>query len=176
MTIGTRESRRQALVDFIAQQEGSCHVTAMLPSGRSKAFLEDRIREWVIRVNRHYMGRDWFTPRYQNARMTGFVCFEKGKGGWHAHMIIRPPSKAIPLHFLFHAPYFFKRQPNKLFEPFFGRAITVGGKMYAQKIGSKVNDLKKVASYDTKEMQFRDDRESLSWKFIDQLTACKGCR
>jgi hypothetical protein len=176
MTTGTREVRRQALIKWIAQQRGSCHVTAMLPSGASRAYLEDRLREWVIRVNRAYLGRDWYTPRYASARMTGIVFFEQGGGGWHAHMIIEPPKGASILHFLLYAPYHFKAQPDPLFRRFFGKPVAAGGKMYVQKIGPTPQDLQRVAGYASKATQYRDDPDASAWKFLELLSPCKGCR
>lgn len=175
MSLGTKEARRQQFIDWITRQNGAFHATAMLPIGRSRPALEDRLREWVIRVNRRYLGRDWYTPRYEKSRMSGVVFFENGGGGWHAHMIVKPPENASALHFQMFAPFLFVPARNPLMRKFYGKPVTQRGKFHMQKIGESPEDLRRVASYDTKWLQHHEDETATNWKFLDQLCACRGC-
>ena len=174
MTLATREERRQVFIGWMADFDGTCLVTAMLPLGDSLPLLEDRIREWSIRVNRYFLGPRWYKPNRRANWMAGFVFFEFGGGGWHAHMILRPPKNVAPLKFLMRAPHMFSPHPGSQATWFYGKPVTLNGKMLVQIIEGPDSSTR-VARYVTKEIQYHDEAMA-SWKFIDQLTACRRPR
>lgn len=174
MILADREVRRQALAGWIADLEGTCFVTAMLPVGNSRALLEDRIREWSIRVNKYFLGSRWYKPHRKADWMSGFVFFEFGDGGWHAHMILRPPKGVHPLKFLMRSPFIFCPHSGSHATWFYGKPVTPNGKILVQIIEGP-GSARRVAKYVTKEIQYRDEAMA-SWRFIDQLTACRRPR
>lgn len=142
------------------------HVTATLRPGLSQALLEDRLHEWVIRVNRTYLGRNWFKESQIDLRMKGLVFFEYGRGGDnpHSHLLLRPPAPAEALHFEAHAPFVFAGFPTSAI-----RGVAPGGTLHVQQIGPEEKDLLRVVGYDTKEMEFRSQAYE-DWKYIDDLS------
>jgi hypothetical protein len=169
MTKADLEVKRKALCGWLVGLGGTCHVTAMLAQGTSLAVLEDRIREWSNRVNRYFLGSRWWKPHHKDNRMSGVVFFEIGEGGWHAHMILKPPQGVSPLKFLMRAPHWFRPHPGHHVPNLYGKPVTLNGKMLVQIIDGP-ESARKVAKYDTKELQYHDDAMS-SWKFIDHLVA-----
>jgi hypothetical protein len=165
------ELKRRALYQWVSTLGGTCHVTAMLAPGTSMFALEDRLREWANRVNRYFLGSRWWKPHHKNNRMAGVIFFELGDGGWHAHMILKPPNGVSPLKFLMRAPCWFRPHPAKQVPNLYGKPVTLNGKMLVQIIDGPSSALR-VAKYDTKDIQYRGDAMS-SWKFVDQLTACR---
>jgi hypothetical protein len=162
---------RNALVELIESQRPTHHVTVMLPLGYDQKRLEDNLSEWVIRVNRFYLGRSWFKPQNCERRMRGLAFFENGKQGDcpHAHLLIRPPVSAfLPT---------FPQQASSIFCPShevknlsdLPRSIAPRGIMLIQTIDDHPASIRRLALYDTKEMEFRLETTWESWRFIDDL-------
>jgi len=157
-------------VAFAKDLKVTHHVTATLRPGLPKVLLEDRLGEWVTRVNRTYLGRNWFKAPQKERRMQGLVFFELGRGlnNPHAHLLLRPPSPADPWHFEVHAPFIFAGSPSDENSRVF-RPLAPGGSLVVQRIGPSETDLARVTGYDTKEMEFRSQSYE-DWKYIDDLS------
>ena len=166
----TTDRLRLALAEMIGQGQPTHHVTATLRPGRSKLVLENTLYEWFNRVNRLYVGRNWARKERQAEQMWGFVFFENGRGNDnpHAHLLLRPPMPANPLHFQTHAPFIFTGKPSSLLQK--GRTpLAQGGSMWIQQISPGSESLGKLVGYDTKEMEFRPQAYE-DWKFINDLS------
>ena len=175
----TREKRlhfKAALATWVSENWAVFHVTAELPPNRSRAELEDRIREWYIRINRRYLGRNWCRPENADRRISGVVFFEQGACGWHAHMLVKPPSRIDPLKFAKDASAFWNGKSQPGTPPGTISGITADGKMLVQVIGNSPSERVRVAGYDAKSLEFHDDVDASRWKFIDQLTALRRQR
>jgi hypothetical protein len=169
MNFQDQSKLRSALVELVKVQKPTHHVTAMLPIGYDPKLLEDNLSEWVIRVNRFYLGRSWFKQHNRDKRMSGFAFFENGRQGDcpHAHLLIRPPIPAFLSAFpLLGSAIFCRGNQNGSNLP---RPIVPRGTMLIQAIDDQPKSIDRLAFYDTKEMEFRPDRTWESWKFIDDL-------
>lgn len=162
-----RHAYKSALIETFATISGPAfHVTAELPPTSSRASLEDCLRGWGARIDRFYLGRNWQSR--PERRMQGVVFFEQ-RPYHHAHMIVRPPRGASPLHFLLNARFWFLPHPEKAFEPFFRNPVTRRGRMLIQRIGPTLSDLERVIGYAAKDSEFRSV-DSFDWKFVADLS------
>lgn len=159
---------RAGLVQFGRDLGVTHHVTATLRPGSTKLVLEDKLGEWVVRVNRACLGREWFKEAQKPNRMRGLVFFESGRGrnNFHAHLVVRPPPCMTLLNFEEVGPCIFAGPPlgsiaNRI------KPLAPGGSMLIQEIGRR--DLEKVILYDTKEMEVWSQAYE-DWKDIDHLT------
>jgi hypothetical protein len=155
---------------------GTCDVIAELRPGQSRAELENALYEWVVRVNRRYLGRNWYRPENAQRRMTGVVVFEEGLGGWHAHALLNPPQGVDALKFVEETPYIWSSSPNPVLPDGERRGLVRGGKMFARLIGPTRSDRLRVARYDAKGLEAHEDNDASMWKFIDQLTPLRRDR
>lgn len=167
MKFADRLNYKAALVEMLSRHGGLFHITARLPLGSSGfEFLEDRLRAWDARVNRSFLGRNWYLQR--SGRMTGVVFFERWPNV-HAHLVVRPPAGAPNFRFQLDARWWFQPQPLPELKHVSPKAVTCGGRMHIQRITETDADLRRVLSYDAKDIERRADAV-ISWKFIDQLS------
>lgn len=176
LTIGTRRQRKEVFAAWTAENWGTCDVIAELPSGQSRAELENAVYQWAARVNRRYLGRNWFKPEYATLRLTGVAHFEEGLGGWHAHLLLNPPKGIDPLKFVQETPYVWSSRPRPDLPEGNRRGLVRGGKMFARVIGPSISDRLRVARYDAKALELHEDDSASMWKFIDQLTPLRRDR
>ncbi len=161
---------RAALVPLVRSISPTHHATFTLSPGAPRWALEDRIGEWVVRVNRCFMGRNWYRPDRRDLRLKGFVFFETGKAGdnHHVHAIIRRPELADLLKFEQVAPHLFDPTVEDELQPM-PKSLATGGQLHLQPIGADASDLQKLVRYDSKEME-RGYSAYEDWCFIDDLT------
>ena len=169
-TRAERIRRKNALVEALMRQAGEFHVVAELPLAASRSALEDAVRGWDARVNRHYLGRSWAAPHRAGERMTGVVFFEGGEAFPHAHLVVRPPAGASRLHFELTAPFWFQPAPDPLLRGCYPRPVAPRGTMRVIRIGSDPSDRERVLAYASKGLE-RWDADAVPWKFLDELQA-----
>ena len=170
-TITSKKTYRETLARFAGERFAKFHITVELPPGRTRRDLEHHIREFYIRINRVFLGRNWFRPENNPDRMQGMVFFEEAAGGWHAHMLVRPPVGIDASIFADTAPHVWAEQPEPAPMLYRGRAVTgQSGKIHVQEVASSSSDRLSVARYDTKRVTFTPD-DGLSWNFVDQMAA-----
>jgi hypothetical protein len=155
---------KHALVETLMRQRGEFHVVAQLAPPAPCRALEDALYAWVGRINRHYIGRNWTAPHRAEDRMNGGVFFEES-GGFHAHMVVRPPVGASGIHFLMNAPFWFQPYREPLLRRFYPTPIDHHGQMRVIPIGPDPSDLRRVLSYAAKGLERGDEH----WKFLDEL-------
>ncbi len=173
--IVSKKAYRDSLANFAGEHFARFHITVELPPGRSRRELEHHVREFYIRMNRVFLGRNWFKPERQGDRMRGIVSFEEAAGGWHAHILANPPAGADPDKFADVARHVWAEQPTQC--PLYrGRPITGRhGKVHVQAVADTNQDRIRVARYDVKQVTFNPD-DGLSWNFIDQMAALRRSR
>jgi hypothetical protein len=150
---------KDALVIELARaRTWTFHCTAILPPAAARDVLEDRLRAWVARIDRFYLGRNWAKPQYADRRMEGVVFFERRPHN-HAHLVLRPPADASPLHFELNARFWFEQHPERSLRRASPKPVTNRGRMHVQRVGPTGADLLRVLSYDAKEIEFRSRRD-----------------
>ncbi len=103
------------------------------------------------------------------------VSFEEAAGGWHAHMLVKPPAGTDAEQFAEAASHVWTEQstPSPIYR---GRPVTGrSGKMYVQTVNDTTEDRLRVARYDVKRVTLTPD-DGLSWNFIDQMAALRRRR
>lgn len=176
MTIISKKDYRDSLASFAGEHFAELHITVELPPGRTRNELEHHIREFYIRLNRVFLGRNWFKPKNARSRMQGIVYFEEGAGGSHAHMLVKPPAGVDPKLFAQAASHVWTKHPNIDSTIYRGRPVTGRtGKIFIQNVTDTSSDRLRVACYDMKRVT-HTSADGLSWKFIDQLTALRRGR
>lgn len=172
----SRNAYRQALSEFVGKHFAEFHITVELPPGSSRSELEHHVREFYIRLNRVFLGRNWFKSENAQARMQGIVSFEEGAGGSHAHMLVKPPAGVDPKQFAEAASHVWTRHLDEVLTIYRGRPVTGrAGKIHIQTVTDTSSDRWRVARYDLKRVTHTSG-DGLSWKFIDQLTALRRGR
>jgi hypothetical protein len=171
MTRDETRKVREALVEFIRAQSPSHHITVTLKIGQKRPALEDALNRWVIRVNRSYLGRNWYAEKNRQNRMTGWVFFESGvmDDNPHAHLIVRSPLGSDHGDFAIRSKAIFEGNQNqdsglKLAEP-----IACGGTMHVQIIDGEPDSVRRLVRYDTKELEFRPGSYGTAFKHIDDF-------
>jgi hypothetical protein len=164
---------KAALVRWLELIQPSFHVVAELPPAFPRSALLRAIRDWAARIDRYYLGRKW--AKCSSAeRMSGVLFFEKGKRRqWHhAHLALRPPSRATDFHFQLNAERWFCRHPDPLFQMVFPKPVTAHGKMQIDPIGGEPADRQRVLSYIAKELEWSNGAIE-SWLLLHGLAeAC----
>lgn len=175
MTITSKKEYRESLARFAGEHFARFHITVELPPGRTRREFEHHIREFDIRMNRVFLGRNWYMPENAPNRMQGMVSFEEAAGGWHAHMLVKPPAGTDAEQFAEAASHVWTEQPNP--SPIYrGRPVTGrSGKIYVQTVNDTTEDRLRVARYDVKRVTLKPD-DGLSWNFIDQMAALRRRR
>jgi hypothetical protein len=99
----------EALVDFIERYHPTHLATATLFHQDSRLTLEDALNDWVIRVNRCYLGRRWHTSPTKDKALKAFMYIVRStrNDDFHAALLVRPPTTADPADFVTRAPSFF---------------------------------------------------------------------
>jgi hypothetical protein len=161
---------KEALVEALVCEGESFHIVAELPPGAPRAALEDALYQWVARVNRYFLGRNWCKPHNHVRQMKGVVFFETGRvgGHHHAHLVVTPP-KGVPW-FIFapHARFLFQLHPEPCFRRLY-RPVTRRGQMHVRRIKPTHEDRTRVIHYVAKELE-GNPRAVTTWKFIEDLT------
>ena len=175
MTIASKKTYRESLAKFAGEHFARFHITVELPPGRSRRDLEHNVREFYIRINRVFLGRNWFKQQFQGDRMQGMVSFEEAAGGWHAHILAKPPGGADPDQFADAALHVWTEQPTQC-AIYRGRPVTGrSGKIFVQAVTDTNQDRIRVARYDVKQVTLTPG-DALSWNFIDQMAALHRSR
>ena len=110
---------QQALTAFLELHKPTHLVTATLFHESSALKLEDALNDWVIRVNRCYLGRRWYVPTFKTKTLQAFMYVV---GGVHsddhqAVLLIKPPQTADHQDFTVRAPLFFAMEFQQAFPP-----------------------------------------------------------
>lgn len=164
-----RFSLKNALAEWLATENFSFHVVAELPPPATRATLNDALYAWAARVNRYYLGRNWASPHLKQSRMSGIIFYE-GRGGYlHAHLLVRLPEKAWPIHFQLHARYWFQPYPIEHMRRCYPTPVAPRGRMHVKRIGSTATDHRRVSGYAAKALEW--SLEAIEdWIFLDELT------
>ena len=87
---------QSTVTTFIARQKPSFFVTAILYNCKSVLAMEDVLNEWLIRLNRFYLGRNWHTQKFKYRGMVAFMEMRtmNSTGDLHAFLLVRPPKPA----------------------------------------------------------------------------------
>jgi len=82
----------EKLVDFskeLVSQNYRFYITFRTRPLFAKPVLESMIAEWSRRLNRKFLGRNYYKQKFKDMRLQGFVFFEE-RPDVHAHALIRP--------------------------------------------------------------------------------------
>jgi hypothetical protein len=107
------------LKDFIERHGPTHFVRAHLLSNEDQSLLQLALNDWVIRVNRCYLGRRWHTSNLEAKVMRVFACLASGKDSdsIHAVMLVRPPATADLDAFPSRASQYFANEHLNRFPP-----------------------------------------------------------
>jgi hypothetical protein len=145
LRLGTATSKpdttfQSTVTEFIASQQPSFFVTAILYNCKSVLAMEDVLNEWLIRLNRCYLGRNWHTPKFKYRGMVAFMELRtrNSTGDLHAFLLVRPPKPADPEDFRLRASLVYL---NQMLASFSGR-----GEMKVLPIEALGSDADNIAS------------------------------
>ena len=110
---------QQALTAFLELHQPTHLVTATLFHESSALKLEDALNDWVIRVNRCYLGRRWYVPTFKPKTMQAFMYVVGGlrSDDHHAALLVKVPTTADHQDFTVRAPLFFAMEFQQAFPP-----------------------------------------------------------
>jgi len=170
MNYSERLKCKQALVSLLVEAKAEFHIVAELPPGVPGSALLPALRGWAARVDRHYLGRNWWKCCPTTERLRGAIFLEIGKNAGlpHAHLIVCIPTGASELHFSLTAQFWFAPHPTPELRKFYPNSVTTRGKMHLTRIKDSEADLKRVTSYAAKGLE-RSESAYESWCFVADL-------
>ena len=94
---------------FITGNRPTHFVRVVLFEDTCQFSLQEVLNDWLIRVNRCYLGRRWYTPTLKSGAMIAFMQMApfESLADPQAFLLVRPPIPADLGDFMVRAPMFF---------------------------------------------------------------------